>query len=43
MSERLEREIPGARRATIAGAGHMANMEAPEAVNKALGGFLNRG
>jgi pimeloyl-ACP methyl ester carboxylesterase len=43
MSERLERDIPGARRATIAGAGHMANMEAPEAVNKALGGFLNRG
>ena len=43
MSERLERDIPGARRATIPGAGHMANMEAPEAVNKALGGFLNRG
>lgn len=43
MSERLERDIPGARRATIAGAGHMANMEAPDAVNKALGGFLNRG
>jgi 3-oxoadipate enol-lactonase len=43
MSERLERDIPGARRATIAGAGHMANMESPEAVNKALGGFLARG
>jgi pimeloyl-ACP methyl ester carboxylesterase len=43
MAERLEREIPGARRATIAGAGHMANMEAPETVNKALGAFLNRG
>ena len=43
MSERLERDIPGARRATIAGAGHMANMETPDAVNKALGGFLNRG
>lgn len=43
MAERLEREIPGARRATIAGAGHMANMEAPEPVNQALGGFLNRG
>ena len=43
MSERLERDIPGARRATIGGAGHMANMEAPDAVNKALGGFLNRG
>ena len=43
MSERLERDIPGARRATIAGAGHMANMEAPDAVNKALGSFLSRG
>lgn len=42
-AERLEREIPGARRAAIGGAGHMANMEAPEAVNKALAGFLNRG
>jgi len=41
-AERLEREIPGARRATIAGAGHMANMEAPDAVNKALAGFLTR-
>jgi pimeloyl-ACP methyl ester carboxylesterase len=43
MSERLERDIPGARRATIAGAGHMANMETPDEVNKALGGFLSRG
>ena len=43
MSERLERDIPGARRASVAGAGHMANMEAPEAVNKALGGFLASG
>jgi len=43
MAERLEREVPGARRTTIAGAGHMANMEAPGAVNQALGGFLPRG
>jgi pimeloyl-ACP methyl ester carboxylesterase len=43
MAERLERDVPGARRATVAGAGHMANMEAPEAVNKSLAGFLNRG
>jgi pimeloyl-ACP methyl ester carboxylesterase len=43
MSERLERGVPGARRATIPGAGHMANMEAPEAVNKSLAGFLTRG
>jgi pimeloyl-ACP methyl ester carboxylesterase len=42
MAEWLEREIPGARRAKIAGAGHMANMEAPAAVNQALGGFLGR-
>ena len=39
----IERDIPGARRITIAGAGHMANMETPDEVNKALGGFLNRG
>jgi pimeloyl-ACP methyl ester carboxylesterase len=43
MAERLERDVPGARRATIAGAGHMANMEAPDAVNKALAEFLGRG
>ena len=42
MAERLERDVPGARRAAVAGAGHMANMEAPEAVNKALGDFLLR-
>jgi pimeloyl-ACP methyl ester carboxylesterase len=43
MAERLERDVPGARRATIAGAGHMANMEAPDALNKALAEFLGRG
>lgn len=43
MSERLEREIPGARRATIPGAGHFANMEAPEGVTRALREFLRRG
>jgi pimeloyl-ACP methyl ester carboxylesterase len=43
MSERLEAEIPGARRTTVSGAGHMANMEAPQAVNKALAAFLERG
>jgi 3-oxoadipate enol-lactonase len=43
MAERLERDIPGARRATVAGAGHMANMESPETVNKSLAEFLNRG
>ncbi len=43
MAERLETGIPGARRATIAGSGHLANMESPAAVNQALAAFLNRG
>jgi pimeloyl-ACP methyl ester carboxylesterase len=43
MSERLERDIPGARRATIPGAGHFANMEAPDGVTRALREFLLRG
>ena len=43
ITERLGSEIVGARRAPIAGAGHMANMEAPEAVNKVVAEFLNRG
>ncbi|MFY0633315.1 MAG: alpha/beta fold hydrolase [Vannielia sp.] len=36
----LSREIPGARLARIAGAGHMVNLEAPEAFNTALAQFL---
>jgi pimeloyl-ACP methyl ester carboxylesterase len=43
MSERLERDIPGARRATLPGAGHFANMEAPDGVTRALREFLLRG
>ncbi|HLB16079.1 MAG TPA: alpha/beta fold hydrolase [Burkholderiales bacterium] len=43
MSERLEHDIPGARRATIPGAGHFANMEAPDGVTRALREFLLRG
>jgi pimeloyl-ACP methyl ester carboxylesterase len=43
MSERLARDIPGARYTAIAAAGHLANMEAPEAVNKSLAAFLDRG
>jgi 3-oxoadipate enol-lactonase len=36
MSEILADRIPDARRVTIPGAGHMVNMEAPEAVNALL-------
>ncbi len=40
IAEQLAREIPGARKVVIPGAGHMANMEAPEAVNAAIFDFL---
>jgi pimeloyl-ACP methyl ester carboxylesterase len=36
IAQRLAAEIPGATLHTIAGAGHMANMEAPAAVNELL-------
>jgi 3-oxoadipate enol-lactonase len=36
MSDLLAARIPGARKVTVAGAGHMVNMEAPEAVNAVL-------
>jgi pimeloyl-ACP methyl ester carboxylesterase len=36
IAHRLAVEIPGAMLRTIAGAGHMANMEAPAAVNELL-------
>jgi 4,5:9,10-diseco-3-hydroxy-5,9,17-trioxoandrosta-1(10),2-diene-4-oate hydrolase len=38
--ERLLRDVPGARAVLIPGAGHAANEEAPEAVNRALIDFL---
>jgi len=41
IAERLEREIPGARKITLAGAGHMANMEAPDDFNAALVAFID--
>jgi len=39
---RLAEAIPGAALATLPGAGHLANLEAPEAFNRALGDFLER-
>jgi 3-oxoadipate enol-lactonase len=36
IARRLAAGIPGAKLATVAGAGHMANMEAPAAVNELL-------
>lgn len=40
MMARMAARIPGARFATIAGAGHLANLERPAAFNAALGAFL---
>jgi pimeloyl-ACP methyl ester carboxylesterase len=36
MSDVLAARIPGARKITVPGVGHMVNMEAPEAVNAVL-------
>jgi pimeloyl-ACP methyl ester carboxylesterase len=36
MSDVLADRIPGARKVTVSGVGHMINMEAPEAVNALL-------
>jgi 3-oxoadipate enol-lactonase len=41
IAEVLAANIPGARRAVIADAGHVCTMERPEAVNEALLAFLN--
>lgn len=38
----LEKGIPGAKKAIIAGAGHVVNMEKPEEFNKAVLDFLER-
>lgn len=40
LAERLAGEIPGARLLTITNAGHMTNMEAPAAYNRAVLDFL---
>lgn len=40
IADSLERSIPGARKAVLKGAGHMANMEAPEEFNDLVLAFL---
>jgi len=42
LSETLAATIPGAEKVIIEGAGHLSNMERPEAFNAAVGGFLDR-
>ena len=39
-SERIQAGVPGATLVRIPGAGHLANLENPDAFNAALGGFL---
>lgn len=41
-SRRMQREAPGSELAVLPGAGHLSNLEQPEAFNRALGGFLAR-
>jgi pimeloyl-ACP methyl ester carboxylesterase len=36
----MAKKIPGARLEVIAGAGHSANLDQPEAFNRVLSGFL---
>ena len=40
MMERMAARIPGARLVTVAGAGHLANLERPDAFNRAVATFL---
>jgi 3-oxoadipate enol-lactonase len=42
MSEEMQRSIPGAELVVIPDAGHMSNMEQPDAFNRALARFLER-
>jgi pimeloyl-ACP methyl ester carboxylesterase len=42
MSRILARGIPGAEHVLVPGAGHMVNLDQPEAVNALLAGFLER-
>jgi pimeloyl-ACP methyl ester carboxylesterase len=42
MGDRLARDIPGAERATIAGAAHLPNLEQPERFDGLVLGFLAR-
>jgi 3-oxoadipate enol-lactonase len=43
MMQAMQMEVPGSRFATIADAGHLPNVERPEAFNAALLEFLDRG
>src|SRR2546430_15674425 len=43
LADRLEREIPDARRATIEGAAHVPSMERPDEFDRLLLGFLHEG
>jgi len=40
IADILQREIPGARQVLLSNAGHMANMEQPEAFNEVILDFL---
>lgn len=40
IAEKIAAEVPGARKVVIQGAGHMVNMERPEAFDEAVLGFL---
>ncbi len=40
LSTTLTRMIPGAQHEVIEGAGHLANLEQPEAFNALVGGFI---
>lgn len=42
IARRLREELPAAELRTLAGAGHMSNMEAPRAFNELVLGFLQR-
>jgi pimeloyl-ACP methyl ester carboxylesterase len=42
VAREIEAKAPNARRVVVPGAGHMTNMEAPEAVNDLMAGFLGR-
>jgi pimeloyl-ACP methyl ester carboxylesterase len=42
MGDRLARDIPGAERATIAGAAHLPNLERPEEFDRIVLDFLAR-
>jgi len=42
LSEQMHKDIPGSELVVIPGAGHMSNMEQPQAFNDALGRFLDK-